>query len=59
MAEHLGTTATTIRRWHDAGLLTAHPCGTHPSCQRLYEPPGSNPPRPQQGKKLPRTPLPQ
>lgn len=59
MAEHLGTTASTIRRWHEAGLLTAHPCGTHPSCRHLYEPPGPNPPRPQQGKRLPRTPLPQ
>lgn len=57
MAEHLGTTATTIRRWYEAGLLTAHPCGTHHRCQRLYEPPGPNPPRPHQGKKLPRTPL--
>lgn len=58
MAEHLGVTATTIRRWYEAGLLKAHPCGTHRSCQRLYQPPSANPPRPQQGKRLPRTPLP-
>lgn len=58
MAEHLGVTPPTVHRWHAAGLLKAHPCGG-PGSRRLYEPPGPNPPRPQQGKKLPRTPLPQ
>lgn len=54
MADHLRVTASTVQRWYAAGLLTAHSCGSHRS-QRLYEPPGLNAPRPQPGKKLPRT----
>jgi DNA invertase Pin-like site-specific DNA recombinase len=54
MAEHLGVTAPTVQRWYAAGLLKAHSCGS-PRSQRLYEPPDPNPPRPQQGKTLPRT----
>jgi DNA invertase Pin-like site-specific DNA recombinase len=55
MAKHLGVAATTVHYWYTAGLLQAHSCGSRRS-QRLYEPPGLNPPRPQQGKKLLRTP---
>ncbi|MBI2527760.1 MAG: recombinase family protein [Candidatus Rokubacteria bacterium] len=56
MAKHLGVVPTTIQRWYAAGLLKAHACGSHRRSQRLYEPPGLNPPRPQQGKKLLHTP---
>lgn len=55
MAKHLGVTASTVHRWHAAGLLKAHACGSHRRSQRLYEPPGPNPPTPQQGKPRPRT----
>jgi hypothetical protein len=51
MAEHLGVTTSTIARWHAAGLLEAHLFGSN---QWLFEPPGPNPPSPQQGRKLPR-----
>jgi len=54
MADQLGVTASTVHRWYAAGLLKAHSCGSHRS-QRLYEPPGPNPPTPQQGKPRPRT----
>ncbi len=54
IAEQLGVAASTVHRWYTAGLLNAHACGSHRS-QRLYEPPGPTPPRPQQGKALPRT----
>jgi DNA invertase Pin-like site-specific DNA recombinase len=51
MAEHLKVHPTTVYHWQRAGLLKAHPCGA-PSSKCLYEPPGPNPPRPQQGRKL-------
>ena len=52
IANHLDVTPPTVHRWYAAGLLNARPCGSW----RLYQPPGPNPPRPQQGRKLPRTP---
>lgn len=55
MAKHLGVAASTVHRWHAAGLLKAHACGSHRRSQRLYEPPSPNPPTPQQGKPRPRT----
>lgn len=58
MAEHLKVHPTTVHGWYKAGLLKAKACGG-PRSQRLYEPPEPNPPRPQQGKKLPCPPLPQ
>ena len=58
MAQHLHVAPTTVRSWYAAGVLTAHPCGAQRS-QYLYEPPGPNPPTPQQGVRRPRTPLPQ
>lgn len=51
MAKHLGVVPSTIQRWYAAGLLKAHACGSRRRSQRLYEPPGLNPPRPQQGRK--------
>jgi excisionase family DNA binding protein len=45
MAKHLGVVASTVQRWYEAGLLQAHACGSHRRSQRLYEPPGPNPPR--------------
>ncbi|MGH7324620.1 MAG: recombinase family protein, partial [Candidatus Rokuibacteriota bacterium] len=56
MAKHLGVVPSTVQRWYAAGLFKAHACGSHRRSQRLYEPPGLNPPRPQQGKKLLHTP---
>lgn len=56
VAAHLGVCPSTIQRWYELGLLKAHPCGSHRS-RRLYEPPGADAPRPQQGRKLPCTPL--
>jgi DNA invertase Pin-like site-specific DNA recombinase len=53
MADHMGVTGPTIGRWYDAGLLKAQNCGPH----RLYEPPKPDFAKPQQGKKLLRTPL--
>ena len=55
MTTHLGVVPSTIHRWYAQGVLTAHACGSRRS-QRLYEPPGPNPPKPHQGKKLLRTP---
>ncbi|MFO8175995.1 MAG: recombinase family protein [Longimicrobiales bacterium] len=51
MAEYLGVARSTVQRWYAAGLLKAQHCGSGRS-KRLYEPPGPNPPRPRQGKKL-------
>jgi len=56
IAKHLGVVPSTVQRWYEAGLLEAHVCGSHRRSQRLYEPPGPNPPRSQQGKKLLHTP---
>jgi excisionase family DNA binding protein len=56
MAKHLGVVPSTVQRWYAAGQLKAYACGSHRRSQRLYEPPGLNPPRPQQGKKLLHTP---
>jgi DNA invertase Pin-like site-specific DNA recombinase len=57
MADRLGVCPSTVHRWREAGLVNAHQCGSDRS-HRLYEPPGLNPPTPQQGRKLPRPPLP-
>lgn len=51
MAEHLGVCPSTIHRWYKLGLLKAESCGSRRS-HRLYEPPGPNAPKPQQGRKL-------
>lgn len=56
VAQHLGVSPSTVKQWYAAGLLKAASCGSHPRSHRLYEPPGPNPPTPQQGKKRPRTP---
>ena len=55
IADHLDVHPVTIGCWRRAGLLKAHTCGG-PRSHRLYDPPGPNPPRLQQGRKLPSTP---
>lgn len=57
MAAHLKVSPPTIQRWYAAGLLKGRSCGQSGSrAPMLYEPPGPNPPKPQQGRKLlPRT----
>jgi DNA invertase Pin-like site-specific DNA recombinase len=49
-AAQLGVSAGTIKIWHHAGLLTAHPYNDKGQC--LYPPPGPNPPARAQGRKL-------
>jgi DNA invertase Pin-like site-specific DNA recombinase len=56
VATHLGVSPSTIKQWYAAGLVKASSCGSHARSHRLYEPPGPNPPTPQQGKKRLRTP---
>ncbi|HEX6128876.1 MAG TPA: recombinase family protein [Candidatus Limnocylindria bacterium] len=51
VATHLGVSSSTIKQWYAAGLVKASSCGSHARSHRLYEPPGPNPPTPQQGKK--------
>jgi hypothetical protein len=55
MAQHLKVAPSTVHQWYKAGLLKAQASGG-PRSRRLYEPPGPNPRRPQQGKRLVRTP---
>ena len=50
IAAQLGVSAGTIKIWHHAGLLTAHPYNDKGQC--LYPPPGPNPPARAQGRKL-------
>ena len=50
IATLLGVSAGTIKIWHHAGLLTAHPYNDKGQC--LYPPPGPNPPARAQGRKL-------
>jgi len=52
IGEHLGVHATTIKRWHAAGLLTSHKAND--KNMRLYEPPDPDDPRlvKQQGRRL-------
>jgi DNA invertase Pin-like site-specific DNA recombinase len=50
LAERLGVHPTTIKRWQAAGLLDSHKAND--KNQRLYPPPGPNPPRKKQGSKL-------
>ena len=50
IATQLGVSAGTIKIWHHAGLLTAHPYNDKGQC--LYPPPGPNPPARAQGRKL-------
>jgi len=50
IAAQLGVSAGTIKIWHHAGLLTAHPYNDKGQC--FYPPPGPNPPARAQGRKL-------
>jgi hypothetical protein len=50
LAERLGVHPTTIKRWQAAGLLDSHKAND--KNQRLYPPPGPNPPHKKQGSKL-------
>ncbi len=50
IAEQLGVHPTTIKSWTRAGLLTWRK--GNDKNQRLYQPPGPNPPRKKQGSKL-------
>ena len=50
IAAQLGVSAGTIKIWHHAGLLTAHPYNDKGQC--LYPLPGPNPPARAQGRKL-------
>jgi DNA invertase Pin-like site-specific DNA recombinase len=50
IAAQLGVSTGTIKIWHHAGLLTAHPYNDKGQC--LYPPPGPNPPARAQGRKL-------
>ena len=50
IATLLGVSTGTIKIWHHAGLLTAHPYNDKGQC--LYPPPGPNPPARAQGRKL-------
>lgn len=50
MAERLGITPPTVRKWARHGLLRAHPYTDRQQC--LYEPPGAHSPRKMQGHKL-------
>jgi DNA invertase Pin-like site-specific DNA recombinase len=50
MAERLGVTPPTVRRWAGHGLLRAHSYTDRHQC--LYELPGAHPPRKMQGHKL-------
>ena len=43
IARQLGVHTDTIRKWHAAGLLTAHNADDKP--ERLYEPPAAGDPR--------------
>ena len=50
IAERLGVTRGTIKTWRQHGLLRAH--AYNDRNEYLYEDPGENPPRKQQGSKL-------
>ena len=50
IAAQLGVSTGTIKIWHHAGLLTAHPYNDKGQC--LYPPPGPTPPARAQGRKL-------
>ena len=49
MASLLAVPAKTVKIWYHAGLITGHPCND--KGQRLYPPPGPNPPARAQGRK--------
>jgi hypothetical protein len=50
IARQLAVATGTVKTWRDAGLLKAYTYNDKREC--LYEPPGSNPPSKQQGRKL-------
>jgi hypothetical protein len=50
IADQLGIATQTVKRWRDHGLLRAHPYND--KNERLYEPPGDDPPVKKQGSKL-------
>ena len=50
IAEHLGVHPTTLKNWTAAGILVSHKAND--KNQRLYPPPGDNPPVKKQGSKL-------
>jgi DNA invertase Pin-like site-specific DNA recombinase len=50
MAQELGVTTSTVKIWAAHGLLVGH--AYNDKIQRLYEPPGDNPPIKMRGRKL-------